>query len=169
MFKKYAFILLSASLYLVSPSAFAANVAGTIERLQGSANVVGSSGQKALVTSAEVFQGDQINTAADAELLLRMTDGTVIAMRPNSNLIVSEYHFDKNDSSNDNIFVRLLKGGLRTVTGAIGKKIRKKCDLAHLPPPLAFAALILRLRSSMKTKKRLKLALTTRYFKARPI
>jgi hypothetical protein len=126
MFKKYAFILLSASLYLVSPSAFAANVAGTIERLQGSANVVGSSGQKALVTSAEVFQGDQINTSADAELLLRMTDGTVIAMRPNSNLIVSEYHFDKNDSNNDNIFVRLLKGGLRTVTGAIGKKNPQK-------------------------------------------
>jgi FecR protein len=126
MFKKYAFILLSASLYLVSPAAFAANVAGTIERLQGSANVVGSSGQKALATSAEVFQGDQINTAADAELLLRMTDGTVIAMRPNSNLIVSEYHFDKNDSNNDNIFVRLLKGGLRTVTGAIGKKNPQK-------------------------------------------
>ena len=126
MFKKYAFLLLSASLYFVSVGASAANIAGTVERLQGNANVVGSSGQKALTANAEVFQGDQINTAAEAELLLRMTDGTVIAMRPSSNLVLSEYRFDKNDSNNDNIFIKLLKGGLRTVTGAIGKKNPQK-------------------------------------------
>ena len=130
MFKKYAFLLLSASLYFTSVGAFAAAIAGTVERLQGNANVVGASGQKALAANAEVFQGDQINTAADAELLLRMTDGTVIAMRPNSNLVVSEYRFDKNDSNNDNIFIKLLKGGLRTVTGAIGKKNPQKVRFA---------------------------------------
>ena len=130
MFKKYAFLLLSASLYFTSVGAFAAAIAGTVERLQGNANVVGASGQKALAANAEVFQGDQITTATDAELLLRMTDGTVIAMRPNSNLVVSEYRFDKNDSNNDNIFIKLLKGGLRTVTGAIGKKNPQKVRFA---------------------------------------
>ena len=134
MLKKYAFLMLSASLYFVSLGTFAANIAGMVERLQGTANVVGASGQKALAANSEVFQGDQINTAAEAELLLRMTDGTVIAMRPNSNLIVSEYHFDKNDSNNDNVFIRLLKGGLRTVTGAIGKKNPQK---VHFTTPTA--------------------------------
>lgn len=126
MFKKYAVLWLYASLCLGSIGAFAADVAGTIERLQGNASVLGSGGKKTLAANAEVFQGDQINTAADAELLLRMTDGTVIAMRPNSNLVLSEYRFDKNNSNNDNIFVKLLKGGLRTVTGAIGKKNPQK-------------------------------------------
>ena len=134
MLKKYAFLMLSASLYFVSLGTFAANIAGMVERLQGTAYVVGASGQKALAANAEVFQGDQINTSAEAELLLRMTDGTVIAMRPNSNLIVSEYHFDKNDSNNDNVFIRLLKGGLRTVTGAIGKKNPQK---VHFTTPTA--------------------------------
>ena len=134
MFKKYAFLLLSASMYFVSLGALAADIVGTIERLQGSASVVGSSGQQALATDSQVFQGDQITTAASAELLLRMTDGTIIAMRPNSNLVLSEYRFDKNNSNNDNIFVRLLKGGLRTVTGAIGKKNPQK---VHFGTPTA--------------------------------
>ncbi len=130
MFKKYAFILLSASLYFASLGAFAADVAGAIERLQGSATLVGSGGQKAITTNTEVFQGDQINTAAESELLLRMADGTIIAMRPNSQLVLSEYRFDKNNSNNDNVFIRLLKGGLRTVTGAIGKKNPQKVRFA---------------------------------------
>ncbi len=134
MLKKYAFLMLSASLYFVSLGTFAANIAGTVERLQGTANVVGASSQKALAANSEVFQGDQINTATEAELLLRMTDGTVIAMRPNSNLVLSEYHFDKNDSNNDNVFIKLLKGGLRTVTGAIGKKNPQK---VHFTTPTA--------------------------------
>ena len=127
VFKKYMFILMCASLFFVNlGAAFALEVAGTVERLQGNASVTGASGQKKLAANAEVFQGDQISTANEAELLLRMTDGTIIAMRPNTNLVVSEYHFDKNKSNNDHVFIRLLKGGLRTVTGAIGKKNPQK-------------------------------------------
>ena len=123
--------MLSASMvFFINIEAFAADIAGTVERLQGSAqvanNVASGNGAKALFANAEVFQGDKITTATDAELLLRMTDGTIIAMRPNSNLELSEYHFNKNDSNNDNIFIKLLKGGLRTVTGAIGKKNPQK-------------------------------------------
>lgn len=126
MFKKKSLVLLTFILSLVSSSAFAAELAGIIERMQGNAQVINSSGQKSLSVKAEVFQGDQITTSNDTEMLIRMTDGAVLALRPNTNMTVTEYHFDNKDSSHDNMFVRLLKGGFRTVTGAIGKKNPQK-------------------------------------------
>lgn len=126
MFKKKSFVLFTFILSLVSSSAFAAELAGIVERMQGNAQVINSSGQKSLSVKAEVFQGDQITTGNDSEMLIRMTDGAVLALRPNTNMTVTEYHFDNKDSSRDNMFVRLLKGGFRTVTGAIGKKNPQK-------------------------------------------
>jgi len=126
MFKKKSFVLFTFILSLVSSSAFATELAGIVERMQGNAQVINSSGQKSLSVKAEVFQGDQITTSNDSEMLIRMTDGAVLALRPNTNMTVTEYHFDNKDSSHDNMFVRLLKGGFRTVTGAIGKKNPQK-------------------------------------------
>lgn len=126
MIKKYSFLLLSFLLLFVSGSAFANELAGVIERMQGQAQILGSNGQKSLAVKAEVFQGDQITTGNDVELLMRMTDGTVLAVRPNTHLTVTEYHFNNKDSSSDNMLVKLLKGGFRTVTGIIGKKNPQK-------------------------------------------
>jgi FecR protein len=126
MFKKYLFLLLSFHLLSVSSSAFASELAGVIERMQGNAQIISSSGQKALAVKAEVFQGDQITTGSDAELLIRMTDGAVLAIRPNSNLSVAEYHFNNKDSASDNVLIKLIKGGFRAVTGVIGKKNPQK-------------------------------------------
>jgi len=126
MYKKTFFWLFSLAILCVSAGISAAELAGIVERMQGSAQIISLGGQKSLQVKSEVLQGDQITTASDAEILLRMTDGTVLAIRPNTNLIVSEYHFDNKDSSRDNFLMKLVKGGLRTVTGAIGKKNPQK-------------------------------------------
>jgi hypothetical protein len=126
MYKKTFSWLFSLAILCVSAGISAAELAGIVERMQGSAQIVSLGGPKSLQVKSEVLQGDQITTASDAEILLRMTDGTVLAIRPNTNLIVSEYHFDNKDSSRDNFLMKLVKGGLRTVTGAIGKKNPQK-------------------------------------------
>lgn len=126
MYKKTFFWLFSLAILCVSAGISAAELAGIVERMQGSAQIISLGVQKSLQVKSEVLQGDQITTASDAEILLRMTDGTVLAIRPNTNLIVSEYHFDNKDSSRDNFLMKLVKGGLRTVTGAIGKKNPQK-------------------------------------------
>ena len=107
-------------------SVFASELAGVVERMQGSAQIISGSNQKAVEVNSEVYQGDQITTARDAEVLLRMTDGTVFAVRPNSHLTITGYRFDNKNSDNDNLLVKLVKGGFRTVTGAIGKKNPQK-------------------------------------------
>jgi hypothetical protein len=122
MIKKNLLLLLSCIFMCVSFGISAAELAGIVERMQGSAQIISLSSQKALQVKSEVLQGDQITTASDAEILLRMTDGTALAIRPNTNLIVSEYRFDPKDSDNDHFIMKLVKGGLRTITGAIGKK-----------------------------------------------
>ena len=126
MYKKTFSWLFSLAILCVSAGISAAELAGIVERMQGSAQIISLGVQKSLQVKSEVLQGDQITTASDAEILLRMTDGTVLAIRPNTNLIVSEYHFDNKDSSRDNFLMKLVKGGLRTVTGAIGKKNPQK-------------------------------------------
>lgn len=125
MFRKSS-ILLSLILLSASFGLLAAELAGFVERLQGNAQLISAGNQKPLQLKSEVLQGDQITTASDAELLLRLTDGTVLAVRPNTNLVVSEYHFDSKNSEQDSFLVKLIKGGLRTVTGAIGKKNPQK-------------------------------------------
>ena len=122
MLKKYALFIPLTLLFFTTHTALALELAGTVERLQGNAVIISGSSQKNVQLKTEVFQGNQINTANNAELLLRLTDGTVLAVRPNSNFIVSEYRFNNADASQDNLLVKLLKGGFRTVTGAIGKK-----------------------------------------------
>lgn len=122
MIKKNLLRLLSCFLMCVSFGISAAELAGIVERMQGGAQIISLGSQKTLQVKSEVLPGDQITTASDAEILLRMTDGTVLAIRPNTNLIVSEYRFDPKDSNNDHFIMKLVKGGLRAVTGAIGKK-----------------------------------------------
>ena len=122
MLKNYSFLLLSFILLFIANPALASELAGTVERLQGNAQIISGTSQKSVAVKTEVFQGDEITTAREAEILLRMTDGTALAIRPNSHFVVSAYHFDNKDSSSDTMLIKLLKGGLRTVTGAIGKK-----------------------------------------------
>jgi len=92
------------------------NMSGTlvVQRVDGTVKVVGP--------KAEVFAGDMLITAKDSYAQVEMNDGTKMTIRPNSNLRIEAYQFRKEAPQEDNIFLRLLRGGFRTVTGLIGKR-----------------------------------------------
>jgi hypothetical protein len=92
------------------------NMSGTlvVQRVDGTVNVVGP--------KAEVFAGDMLITAKDSYAQVEMSDGTKMTLRPNSNLRIESYQFRKEAPKDDNVVLRLLKGGFRTVTGLIGKR-----------------------------------------------
>lgn len=100
--------------------------AGVIERIQGNAQVVYTDGSDALAIEDQVFKGDKITTQKNAELVIRMRDGTVLAVRQNTQITLTDFKFNQKNSKKDNMLVKLLKGGMRIVTGAIGKKNPKK-------------------------------------------
>jgi hypothetical protein len=53
---------------------------------------------------------------------LRFTDGGETVIRPESSLQVQDYYFNQEEPQQDSLVLRLLKGGLRAVTGYVGKR-----------------------------------------------
>ena len=77
-----------------------------------------------------VLASDAIITGAASRAQLLMVDGAKIALRPNSQIVIDEYVYAAAaasgaaviSSSDDSSVVSLVKGGFRTITGAIGKE-----------------------------------------------
>lgn len=75
-----------------------------------------------LVAGSPVETGDTVNSGDNSNAQIRMLDGTVLAVRPNTSLRVDDYRFNQGGPKGDNSTAySLLRGGLRTITGAIGK------------------------------------------------
>jgi hypothetical protein len=73
-----------------------------------------------------VQEGDVLSTEDDTYARIKFIDGGEIVLRPNSQLKVNTYQYDEAKPERDNVFVGLLKGGLRAVTGLIGKRNQDK-------------------------------------------
>jgi hypothetical protein len=65
-----------------------------------------------------VFPGETLRTAAAAHVLLRMLDDALLALGPDSRLVLDRYASNGDAGS---VVLRFLRGTLRTVTGAISK------------------------------------------------
>jgi len=118
----------AASFLLVAQPGYSATLAGTVMESQGNVQVA----EKRVSGKTDVYEGDSVTTGSDGEMLIRMTDGTTMAVRPNSVLKIERYHFDNDVKKNaeNNFLVNLLKGGLRTVTGLVGKRNPKDFHVA---------------------------------------
>jgi len=116
--KQAGFLLLS----LFSAGVFAAG-AGTVTHLSGTLSVQRPDGSvRILSQKSEVSPGDVLTTQRDSYAQINFTDGSSLTMRPNTQIKVEQYSFSQERPQEDNKFLRLLKGGLRTVTGLIGKR-----------------------------------------------
>ncbi len=108
------------SLFVAFPTALLAADAGAIEKLSGTATIVGADNvSRAAGAKAKIQAGDTIATDAKSETLIRLSDDTAIILRPNSRFQVVDYKYDK--APTDSSFVSLLRGTARFVTGLIGK------------------------------------------------
>ena len=74
----------------------------------------------------KVFEGDTIKVGKKSRLQLRFVDNQLVVLKANTVFRIDEYKFkDKNDQ-NKSAALSLLKGGMRSVTGLIGKSARDK-------------------------------------------
>ena len=100
-----------------------ANGAGTVTHLSGTLSVQRSDGGvRILSQKSDVNPGDVLTTQRDSYAQINFTDGSSLTMRPNTQIKVEEYNFVQDRPQEDNTFLRLIKGGLRTVTGLVGKR-----------------------------------------------
>ncbi len=75
-----------------------------------------------------IFEKDEVHVGNEGRAQLRMIDQALISLQENSILQIKNYRFQKGRGDNSAI-LELLSGGLRTITGAIGKGNKKAYEL----------------------------------------
>lgn len=97
-------------------------VAGRADFVIGEVVAVAPDGiQRPLAKGAVINAGDAINTAAGARAQIRFSDGGYVSLQPGSQFRVDEYQYENKTDGSEKGFFSLLKGGLRAITGAIGR------------------------------------------------
>lgn len=114
--------LAAALLIAVSGASFADS--GTVESVEGTAFVSRNGKNVIIMQGSRVMSGDVISTQADSRARVIMDDSGVISLMPESTMEINEY-----SSETDSVFLRLVKGGLRSITGLIGKHKSRKWRL----------------------------------------
>ncbi|MFP5461765.1 MAG: FecR domain-containing protein, partial [Gammaproteobacteria bacterium] len=69
----------------------------------------------------ELRSGDLIVTSQDGRAQLRFSDGAIVSLQPGTEFRIDDYRFDPQEQRG---FFSLLRGAMRTATGAIGKRNR---------------------------------------------
>lgn len=120
-------ILLTISLLIAASVPAWAAPAGEITHLSGILSVKKADGTaKILSVKSAVEEGDVLSTETDTYARIKFVDGGEVVLRPNSQLKVNTYRYDEAKPQNDNIFLSMFKGGLRAVTGLVGKRSQEK-------------------------------------------
>jgi len=98
-------------------------VDGRVAFLAGSLTATNRRGDvRNLVVGSEVLRGDTLATGAKSYALLAFKDATRASMKAESKFILEAYAFDAAAPAVSKSSFKLLQGGLRTLTGAIGGK-----------------------------------------------
>lgn len=127
-------ILLAWLLAFLLP-AQAATEAATVLFSHGNVVLTNNAGSYPLEKGAAVSAGDTVITGEDGRVQMRFSDGGLVSLMPNSRFAVEEYS-QPTASNEGSVSVNLLKGGMRALSGSIGKKdqdsYKLKTDVATL-------------------------------------
>ena len=74
----------------------------------------------------KVFEGDTITVGKKSRLQLRFVDNQLVVLKADTVFRIDEYKFKDKKDSDKSAALSLLKGGMRSVTGLIGKSARDK-------------------------------------------
>ncbi|MBK6908140.1 MAG: FecR domain-containing protein [Rhodocyclaceae bacterium] len=117
--------LVAVALVLFALPAFAG--VGIITHLSGVLTAKRADGtSKVLGIKSEVEQGDTLTTEADTYARIKFVDGAEVVLRPGTQFKIEKYAYTEGAPDSDNIIVSMFKGGLRAVTGLIGKRNKEK-------------------------------------------
>lgn len=105
----------------VLPAVAMAQEAGKVLLVIGSAFVDHQGSQKPLQADAHINVGDRILTRQGAYVHIRMKDGGLLAIRPESALSVEVFDYNPASPSAGRVRYNLQSGVSRSVTGAIGQ------------------------------------------------
>ena len=109
------------ALGLMSAAAWANT--GTVSQLSGTLSVHKADGSvRILSQKSEIASGDTVNTQKDSYAQIKFSDGGVITLKPNTSVKIENFRFKQEEPERDSFIFGLVKGGLRAVTGLVGKR-----------------------------------------------
>jgi len=107
----------------MAAGAFAAGEIGMVMNMEGSMTAKGADGAlRALKIFSKVLPGDTLFMSKDSYARVKFADGAQISLQPGAQFKIEDYHFDAQQPDKDRAGFNLVKGGLRAVSGLIGKR-----------------------------------------------
>ena len=108
-------------LLMLAGQAALAQAAGEVEFARG-VGFAQSPGQvpRTLGKGLPLNEGDRLTTSEGGSALVRLADGTRMTVRPNSEIVISQFRFQESGTDN-NLLLQMVRGGFRAVTGLIAK------------------------------------------------
>ena len=100
--------------------------AGLVQSVSGEVQQTTLAGQKHELRKGDaVNEGDTLSSSPKASAKIKMSDGGLITMRPDTQFKITNYKFNGKQDGSEQSFFLLVKGGFRSVTGLIGKLHKK--------------------------------------------
>ncbi|MYM25671.1 iron dicitrate transport regulator FecR [Duganella sp. FT135W] len=114
-------------LFCVAGASWAAQVAGTVVQLSGPLLAKKADGAvRILSMKSEVESGDTLVTEKNTYAMVKFIDNSEITLKPSTTFKVENFSYDAGKPDGDNASFNLVKGGLRSVTGLLGKRNKEK-------------------------------------------
>ncbi|MGY8816081.1 MAG: FecR family protein, partial [Gammaproteobacteria bacterium] len=107
---------------MIMQSTSAQTLAGKVVFAQGTPTAFNTEGtERGLSRASELFSGDRLVTD-NGRLQISMLDGAFISVQPNSEYQIENYNYSGTPDGTEIANYRLVKGGVRAVTGLIGRQ-----------------------------------------------
>lgn len=123
-------VLLFSAMVAVTALTWAGQVAGTVVHLSGPLLAKKADGSvKILARKSEVEQGDTLVAEKGTYAQIRFIDNSEVTLRPDTTFKIEAFAYDEAKPDADSASFNLVKGGLRSVTGLLGKRNKEKFSL----------------------------------------
>lgn len=127
MYRSVALLVLLAT----GQAALAAD-AGRVLLAGGNAVAIRGNQTVALARDSIIQEKDLLRTGPGGSLQVRFSDESLLSLRENSELSVDSYRFEGKEDGKERALFRLVKGGLRTITGLIGRSNHRNYQMQSI-------------------------------------
>lgn len=103
--------------------AWAAGEAAVVVSVAGTVSVQKPDGKVRLLAKDSVLMpGEIVQTEKGSSARLRFSDNSMVTLRAASRLLIENFSYDEAQPASDSLVLNLVKGGMRAVSGSIGKR-----------------------------------------------
>lgn len=113
--------LLAAFVGLLLTGQALAETAGRVNFVVGEVSAISSDGSRRVLGKGDLVNSGERLETGKGRLQIRFTDGSFVSLQPNTVFGLDNYTFNKAKPTEGTLLFNFLRGGMRTVSGAIGK------------------------------------------------